>query len=54
MIHKFLQYFLKNKIIEHDLTHEEQKSLITLDIKMPINVEKIKKKYKATNIFHIP
>ena len=48
-----LQYFLKNKIIEHDLTHEEQKSLITLDLVMPINVEKIKKKYKKlVKIFH--
>ena len=48
-----LRYFLKNKIIEHDLTHEEQKSLITLDLAMPINVEKIKKKYKKlVKIFH--
>jgi len=48
-----LQNFLKNKIIDQDLTHEEQKSMGVLDIKMPINVEKIKKAYKRlVKLFH--
>ena len=48
-----LQNFLKNKIIDKDLTHEEQKSMDVLSLKMPINVEKIKKTYKKlVKIFH--
>ena len=48
-----LKNFLRNKIIDQDLTHEEQKSLDTLGLKMPINVEKIKKTYKKlVKIFH--
>ena len=48
-----LKNFLKNKIIDQDLTHEEQKSLDVLGLKMPINVEKIKKTYKKlVKIFH--
>ena len=47
------QNFLKNKIINKDLTHEEQKSMDVLSLKMPINVEKIKKTYKKlVKIFH--
>tara|TARA_B100001123_G_C14712675_1_gene789799 strand:+ start:54 stop:641 length:588 start_codon:yes stop_codon:yes gene_type:complete len=47
------QNFLKNKIIMEDLTLEEQESLKILDLKMPINVEKIKKVYKKlVKIFH--
>ena len=41
-----LQNFLKNKIILQDLTLEEQESMSVLGLKMPINVEKIKKAYK--------
>ena len=41
-----LQNFLKNKIILQDLTLEEQESMNVLGLKMPINVEKIKKAYK--------
>ena len=48
-----LQNFLKNKIINKDLTPEEQKSMDILSLKMPINVEKIKKTYKKlVKIFH--
>ena len=48
-----LQNFLKNKIIYKDLTPEEQKSMDVLSLKMPINVEKIKKTYKKlVKIFH--
>ena len=47
------QYFLNNKIINQNLTHEEQKSMLVLGLKMPINVEKIKKAYKKlVKIFH--
>lgn len=50
---KDLQNFLKNKIIYKNLTHEEQKSMQVLSLKMPINVEKIKKTYKKlVKIFH--
>ena len=48
-----LKNFLKNKIIDQDLTHEEQRCLDVLGLKMPINVEKIKKTYKKlVKIFH--
>ena len=40
------QNILKNKIIYHNFTSEEQKSMVILDLKTPINVEKIKKAYK--------
>ena len=50
---KDLQNFLKNKIIDNNLTHEEQKSMDVLSLKMPINVEKIKKTYKKlVKIYH--
>jgi len=50
---KDLQNFLKNKIIDQDLTLEEQKSMNVLGVKMPINVEKIKKAYKRlVKLFH--
>ena len=50
---KDLQNFLKNKIIDNNLTYEEQKSMDVLSLKMPINVEKIKKTYKKlVKIFH--
>ena len=48
-----LQNFLKNKVIVQDLSLEEQKSMNVLGLKMPINVEKIKKAYKKlVKIFH--
>ena len=50
---KDLRKFFKNKIIDKDLTYEEQKSMDVLSLKMPINVEKIKKTYKKlVKIFH--
>ena len=50
---KDFQNFLKNKIISQDLTQEEQKSIYILGLKMPINLEKIKKNYKKlVKIFH--
>ena len=48
-----LSNFTKNKIINHNLTQEEQKSMTVLGLKMPINIEKIKKAYKKlVKIFH--
>ena len=50
---KDLRNFFKNKIIDKDLTYQEQKSMDVLSLKMPINVEKIKKTYKKlVKIFH--
>ena len=47
------QNFLKNKILEENLSIEEHKSLKTLDLTLPISVIKIKKKYKKlVKIFH--
>ena len=48
-----MRNFFKNKIIDKDLTYQEQKSMDVLSLKMPINVEKIKKTYKKlVKIFH--
>ena len=45
--------FLKNKTIDQNLTKKEHQSLIVLDLKIPISVEEIKKKYKKlVKIFH--
>ena len=50
---KDLHNFLKNKIIDQNLTLEEQKSMDVLGVKMPISVEKIKKAYKRlVKLFH--
>ena len=50
---KDLQNFLKNKIIDLNLTLEERKSIDVLGVKMPISVEKIKKAYKRlVKLFH--
>mgnify|MGYP001407504477 CR=1 FL=1 len=47
------KHFINNKYYDHGLTIEEQKSLEVLRLKMPINVEKIKKAYKRlVKIFH--
>ena len=45
--------FLKNKLIDENLTKEENSSLKVLDLKIPISVDEIKKKYKKlVKIFH--
>ena len=50
---KEIRDFLKNKMIDEDLTNEEHQSLEILELKIPINVEEIKKKYKKlVKIFH--
>ena len=50
---KEIRDFLKNKTIDENLTTEEHNSLKILDIKIPITVEEIKKKYKKlVKIFH--
>ena len=41
-----LQSFLKNKLINENLSPKEQKSIAVLGISMPINVVDIKKAYK--------
>ncbi len=47
------QNFLKNKIIDENLTSNEHKSLKILGLSMPVSVVKIKKKYKKlVKIFH--
>ena len=48
-----LNQFLKNKILDNKITDLEYKCLKILDLKMPISVEDIKKKYKKlVKIFH--
>ena len=48
-----LNIFLKNKLIDHNLTAEEQRKLTVLGLKLPLTVEEIKKKYKKlVKIFH--
>ena len=43
----------KNKLIEEKLTKEQDNALKLLDLKLPVNLEKIKKKYKKlVKIFH--
>ena len=50
---KEIHDFLKNKIIDENLTNDEHQSLKILDLKMPISVDEIKKKYKKlVKIFH--
>jgi hypothetical protein len=50
---KDIQNFLKNKVIDQDLTYDEKKSSDILGINMPLNLEKIKKSYKKlVKIFH--
>ena len=45
--------FLKNKKIDENLTNQEYKSLKVLELKLPISVEEIKKRYKKlVKIFH--
>ena len=48
-----LQKFLKNKIIDENLTPQEQKCIDVLGISMPIKINNIKKAYKKlVKIFH--
>ena len=50
---KILQKFLKNKIIDENLTPKEQKCIDVLGVSMPININNIKKSYKKlVKIFH--
>ena len=50
---KEMQDFLDNKKIDEKLTNDEYRSLKILDLKMPITVDEIKKKYKKlVKIFH--
>ena len=50
---KEIRDFLNNKKIDENLSSEEHKSLNALELKLPITVEEIKKKYKKlVKIFH--
>ena len=50
---KEIRDFLKNKLIDENLTPDENKSLKALELNIPISVEEIKKKYKKlVKIFH--
>ena len=45
--------FFKNKLLDENLTKEENKALQTLKLKLPLNLDKIKKNYKKlVKIFH--
>ena len=48
-----LQNFLKNRMVDENLTVNEHKSLKILNLSMPVSVIEIKKKYKKlVKIFH--
>jgi len=45
--------FYKNKLIDETLTKEQDNALKLLDLKLPVNLDQIKKKYKKlVKIFH--
>ncbi len=45
--------YFKNKLINENLTIEENKALLNLNLKLPLEMEKIKKNYKKlVKIFH--
>ena len=45
--------FYKNKLIDETLTKEQNNALKLLDLKLPVNLDQIKKKYKKlVKIFH--
>ncbi len=45
--------YFKNKLIDENLTEEEDKALSILSLKLPLTLEKIKKNYKKlVKIFH--
>jgi len=48
-----IQEFLKNRLVDENLTNEEHKSLKILNLSIPISVDEIKKRYKKlVKIFH--
>ena len=50
---KEIQDFLRNKFVDVNITNEEHKSLKILELKFPISVDEIKKRYKKlVKIFH--
>ena len=50
---KEIQDFLRNKLVDENITNEEHKSLKILELKLPISVDEIKKRYKKlVKIFH--
>ena len=50
---KEIRDFLKNKMKDENLTSDEHRSLVALNLKMPISIGEIKKKYKKlVKIFH--
>ncbi len=45
--------YFKNKLLDENLTTDENKALSTLELKLPLTLEKIKKNYKKlVKIFH--
>ena len=52
-INKDSRDFFKNKLLDENLSLEENKALQVLNLKLPLNLEKIKKNYKKlVKIFH--
>ena len=50
---KEIQDFLRYKLVDENITNEEHKSLKILELKLPISVDEIKKRYKKlVKIFH--
>ena len=47
------QTYFKNKLLDENLTKDENQALLTLNLKLPLTLEKIKKNYKKlVKIFH--
>ena len=45
--------FSKNKILDHNLTKDQNQALKRLELSLPVNLDEIKKKYKKlVKIFH--
>jgi len=50
---KLSNSFFKNKLIDETLTKDQNNALKLLDLKLPLSIDKIKKKYKKlVKIFH--
>ena len=50
---KINENYFKNKLIDETLTFDENQAIKRLELKMPISLEKVKKKYKKlVKIFH--
>jgi len=50
---KEIQEFLRSKLVDESISKEEHESLKRLELKMPISVDEIKKRYKKlVKIFH--